>query len=60
MVGRRRESCEAEIQRVTCEIALRSFAPDDRVVDAQSILSRNTPLNHLMMQSQSSGDGKER
>jgi len=45
---------------VTCEIALRSPEPDDRVIDGQSILLLNTPLNRLMMRSQSSGDGKER
>jgi hypothetical protein len=60
MVCRRRESCAAEIQRVTCEIALRSPEPDDRVIDGQSILLLNASLNRLMMRSQSSGDGKER
>ena len=40
---------------MTCEIALRSPEPDDRVIDGQSILLLNTPLNRLMMRSQSSG-----
>ena len=45
---------------MTCEIALRSPEPDDRVIDGQSILSLNTPLNRLMMQSLSLGVSKER
>ena len=58
MVCRRREAREVEIQRVTCEIALRPPEPDDRVINGRSILLLNALLNRLMMRSQSSGTAK--